>query len=111
MTAQLFCRLTLLKIIPLLGKTKFSQLTGTKTKSLFLLLSFGKVWVVPQQWLSQTIVVILETVLLFLEHIIKQLLNENITALHIWSDDPSSQFKNRYITATFSWLQMNAVLK
>ena len=52
-----------------------------------------------------------DCVIVFLEHIIKQLLNENITALHIWSDGPSSQFKNRYIAATFSWLQMNAVLK
>ena len=42
---------------------------------------------------------------MFLEHIIKQLLNENITALHIWSDGPSSQFKNWYIAATLSWLQ------
>ena len=65
MTAQqLLCRLTLLKIIPLFGKLKFSQLTGTKTKSLLLLLPFGKVWVVPWQWLRQTIRVILGTVLL-----------------------------------------------
>ena len=35
-----------------------------KTKSLFLLLPFGKVWVVPRQWFCQTIVVILGTVLL-----------------------------------------------
>ena len=46
-----------------------------------------------------------DCIIVFLEHIIKQLLNENITALHIWSDGPSSQFKNRYIAATLSWLQ------
>ena len=46
-----------------------------------------------------------DCVVVFLEHIIKQLLNENITALHIWSDGPSSQFKNQYIAATISWLQ------
>ena len=43
--------------------------------------------------------------IVFFEHLIKQLLNENITALHIWSDGPSSQFKNWYIAATLSWLQ------
>ena len=42
---------------------------------------------------------------MFLGHIIKQLLNENITGLHIWSNGPSSQFKNQYIAATLSWLQ------
>ena len=42
---------------------------------------------------------------MFLEHLIKQLVNESITALHIWSNGPSSQFKNRYIAATLSWLQ------
>ena len=104
MTAKLFCRLTLLKIIPLFGKTKFSQLTGTKTKSLFLLLPFGRVWVAPRQWLSDHRSHSRGCVV-FLEHIIKQLLNENITALHIWPDGPNSQFKNRYIAATLSWLQ------
>ena len=104
MTAKLFCRLTLLKIIPLFGKTKFSQLTGTKTKSLFLLLPFGRAWVAPRQWLSDHRSHSRGCVV-FLEHIIKQLLNENITALHIWPDGPNSQFKNRYIAATLSWLQ------
>ena len=46
------------------GKMRFSQLTGTKFKSLFLLLPFGKVWVVPWQWLHQLIVVILWIVFL-----------------------------------------------
>ena len=104
MTAKLFCRLTLLKIIPLFGKTKFSQLTGTKTKSLFLLLPFGRAWVAPRQWLSDHRSHSRGCVV-FLEHIIKQLLNENITALHIWPDGPNSQFKNPYIAATLSWLQ------
>ena len=43
-----------------------------------------------------------DCVIVFLEHLIKQILNENIAALHIWSDGPSSQFKNRYIAATLS---------
>ena len=46
-----------------------------------------------------------DCVVVFLGHIIKQLLNENITGLHIWSNGPSSQFKNQYIAATLSWLQ------
>ena len=49
--------------------------------------------------------------IVFLEHLIKQLLNKNITALHIWSDGPSSQFKNRYIAATSSWLQKECSIK
>ena len=43
-----------------------------------------------------------DCVIVFLEHIINELLNENITALHIWSDSPSSQFKNRYIAVALS---------
>ena len=70
----------------------------------FLLLPFGRVWVAPRQWLSDHRSHSRGCVV-FLEHIIKQLLNENITALHIWPDGPNSQFKNRYIAATLSWLQ------
>ena len=46
-----------------------------------------------------------DCVIVFFEHLIKQLLNENMTALHIWSDGTSSQFKNPCIAAILSWLQ------
>ena len=52
-----------------------------------------------------------DCVIVFLEHIIKELLNENITALHIWSDGPSSQFKNRHKAAFLSWLQNEGSIK
>ena len=52
-----------------------------------------------------------DCVIVFLEHLIKQILNENIAALHIWSDGPSSQFKNRYIAATLSYLQNECSIK
>ena len=89
MAAQLFCRLTLLKIIPLSGKTRFSQLTGTKRKSVFI----AALW--------QSVGCTLAVVIVFLEQLCKQLLNENITALHIWSAGPSSEFKNRLCTCNF----------
>ena len=63
----------LMKIIPFFGKMRFSQLTGTKTKSLFLLLPFGKVWVVTRQWLSGNHSHSRDCVV-FLQHLIKLLL-------------------------------------
>ena len=89
MAAQLFCRLTLLKIIPLSGKTRFSQLTGTKRKSVFI----AALW--------QSVGCTLAVVIVFLEQLCKQLLNENITALYIWSAGPSSEFKNMLCTCNF----------
>ena len=83
-----------------------SQLTGAKTK---IIVFNAALW----QSLGCTSVVVVsdgcshsrDCVVVFSDNIIKQLLNENITALHIWSADPSSQFKNRYIALTLSWLQ------
>ena len=111
MIAQLLCRLTLLKVIPLFGKTNFSQLTGTKTKSLFLQLPWQSVGFTSAVIVSDDRSHSRDCVIVFLEHIIKELLNENITALHIWSDGPSSQFKNRHIAAFLSWLQNECSIK
>ena len=43
--------------------------------------------------------------------LLTSILDKNIKKLHIWSDGPSSQFKNRFIAASISWLQKRHTLK
>ena len=83
-----------------------SQITGAKTKiTVFNAALWQSVGCTPVVVVSDGRSHSRDCVIVFPDHTIKQLLNENITALHIWSDDPSSQFKNRYIAVTLSRLQ------
>ena len=51
-----------------------------------------------------------ESVIIFLEKVLSPLLQSDAKVLHIWSDDPSSQFKNRFIANCISW-KKHSVLK
>ena len=44
-------------------------------------------------------------ILIFVRKILQSLLMDSIKTVHIWSDGPSSQFKNWYIFAALPWLQ------
>ena len=46
-----------------------------------------------------------QCILVFVRKILQSLLMDSVKTVRIWSDGPSSQFKNRYIAATLSWLQ------
>ena len=46
-----------------------------------------------------------DSIVLFLEHLIKSLVSSGVARLHIWSDGPSSQFKNHYIAAVVPQLE------
>ena len=52
-----------------------------------------------------------ESIVVFLVHLIKSLVSSDIKVLHIWSDGPSSQFKNRYIAAILPDLESRFDLK
>ena len=40
----------------------------------------------------------------FIDQLISDLLSEEVKKLYIWSDGPSSQFKNKFIANTLPWL-------
>ena len=46
-----------------------------------------------------------QCVLVFVRKILQSLLMDSVKTVHIWSDRPSSQLKNRYVAAALSWLQ------
>ena len=41
----------------------------------------------------------------FLQHLIKSLVSSDVARLHIWSDDPSGQFKNHHTAAVMRELE------
>ena len=46
-----------------------------------------------------------QCILVFVRKILQSLLMDRVKTIHIWSDGPSSQFKNRYIATALPWLQ------
>ena len=49
-----------------------------------------------------------QCILVFVRKILQSLLMDSVKTVHIWSDGPSSQFKNWYITAALPWLQVES---
>ena len=52
-----------------------------------------------------------ESVLVFVETLLTNLLQDDIKVVHIWSDGPSSQFKNRFVAAALPWLEKQCKVK
>ena len=48
-----------------------------------------------------------ESIVTFLNELLKNILPTDITNLSIWTDGPSSQFKNRYIGVVLKWVAQN----
>jgi len=46
-----------------------------------------------------------DSIVTFIDRLIGELVSTDVCLLHIWSDGPSSQFKNRYIAAAILFLQ------
>ena len=44
------------------------------------------------------------SIVTFLDALATKLLSKNVHTLHVWTDGPSSQFKNRFIVAILPWL-------
>ena len=44
------------------------------------------------------------SVMTFLDTLLSKLLSSNVKLLHIWSDGPASQFKNKFVAAALPWL-------
>ena len=52
-----------------------------------------------------------DSVIIFVDKLLSSVIDESVKTLHTWSDDPSSQFKNRFIAASIPWLQEKHKLK
>ena len=52
-----------------------------------------------------------DSIIIFTDKLLTGILDKNIKKLHIWSDGPSSQFKNCFTAASISWLQKRHMLK
>ena len=46
-----------------------------------------------------------DSIVVFLEHLIKSLVSSDVARSHIWPDGPSSQFKNHYIASVLPELE------
>jgi hypothetical protein len=46
-----------------------------------------------------------DSIVVFIDHLIKSLVSSDVKSLHLWSDGPSSQFKNRYMAAVIPVLE------
>ena len=44
-----------------------------------------------------------ESIIVFIDHLIAEIVDAEVNILNIWSDGPSSQFKNRFIAAAIKW--------
>lgn len=52
-----------------------------------------------------------ESVLIFLDALLTSILEVDVKVLHIWSDGPSSQFKNRFVANCLKWFEQKFNLK
>ena len=52
-----------------------------------------------------------DSVIIFVDKLLSSVIDESVKTLHICSDGPSSQFKNRFIAASIPWLQEKHKLK
>ena len=52
-----------------------------------------------------------DSVIIFVDKLLNSVIDESVKTLHIWSDGPSSQFKNRFTAASIPWLQERHKLK
>ena len=90
-------KLISLRIIQLFGKTKSSLHVGT-TVCLNGLEHQSSVIISDD--LSHT----KGSIVTFIDQLIYDLLSDEVKKLYIWSDGPSSQFKNKFIQNTLPWL-------
>ena len=49
-----------------------------------------------------------DSIIVFIDNILQNIVrpqDRNITELHLWSDGPNNQFKNKFIAAGWHWLE------
>ena len=52
-----------------------------------------------------------DSVIIFVDKLLNSVIDESVKTLHIWSDGPSSQFKNIFTAASIPWLQQKHKLR
>ena len=52
-----------------------------------------------------------DSVIIFIDKLLNSVIDESVKTLHIWSDVPSSQFKNIFTAASIPWLQQKHKLR
>ena len=99
---KLLFKLTLLKIIPVSIKMKFKQRIGVSNRLHFLLLQFAHVIV------SDDLDHDKKSVTIFNETVANNFVKKNfpqVKVVDIFSDGPTSQFKNKYMVGFYHTLQ------